>query len=95
MLNQANLKFIQLIKGDLILDYQNDYNELLNLMYGIYGFTHPEDELKAKTLIKHLDSTLSREDLDKIKALCQIAYNTGKSDFKHQISEYLNKQRIS
>lgn len=77
------------------MDYQNDYNELLNLMYGIYGFTRPEDELKAKALIEHLESTVSREDLDKIKALCQIAYNTGKSDFKHQISEYLNKQRIS
>ena len=60
-------------------------------MYGIYGFTRPEDELKAKTLIKRLDSTLSREDLDKVKELCQMAYNTGKNDFKHQILEYLNK----
>ena len=77
------------------MDYQNDYNELLNLMYGIYGFARPEDELKAKALIEHLESTVSREDLDKIKALCQMAYSTGKSDFKHQISEYLNKQRIS
>lgn len=77
------------------MDYQNDYNELLNLMYGVYGFTRPEDELKAKTLVKRLDSALSREDLDKVKELCQIAYSTGKSDFKHQILEYLNKQRIS
>lgn len=77
------------------MDYQNDYNELLNLMYGIYGFTRPEDELKVKTLIKHLESTVSREDLDKIKTLCQMAYNNGKNDFKHQILEYLNKQRIS
>lgn len=75
------------------MDYQNDYNELLNLMYGIYGFSHPEDELKAKVLIKRLESTLSCDDLNRVRALCKIAYNTGKSDFKHQISEYIDKQK--
>lgn len=75
------------------MDYQNDYNELLNLMYGIYGFSHPEDESKAKVLIKRLESTLSRDDLNRVHALCNIAYNTGKSDFKHQISEYISKQK--
>lgn len=76
------------------MDYQNDYNELLNLMYGVYGFAHPDDELKTKVLIKRLESTLSREDLKRVRDLCQIAYRTGKNDFKSQTLEYLNKQRI-
>lgn len=77
------------------MDYQNDYNELLNQMYGIYGFSDSEDELRAKVLVQRLESNLSREDIKRVQKLCKIAYGTGASDYKHTVSEFLNKTSLS
>lgn len=71
------------------MEQSSSPDPLLNSLYGIYGFPHAENELKAKMIVTKLNQNLTNEQLELVTQLVKYAYQNGVNDTRQQITDYL------